>query len=319
MAQQFETALTKHKRPHLARLLEAARTCKCGPLKRYLEVGGTPDAVVVLEQQRDNKSFRVPLLHSAVLHHHLCGEHRESIEMLLNAGARIDTVGYAPNGSDRSCVMWAAGIECIEPLRLLLQRGADPCWQSTDGLSALHLAALFGPVAKCELLLQASEGRALSLRVTETASTALSYAVEACDLAAVKLLLQHGADLREVELKMTTLLHTAAAQVAESNSGTPCCVPVMQYLLTMGLDVNAQQQSKMTPLNTAAQYGNAEAAQLLLDYGADPTIPDAGSYTPLHTAVADSAQNLPLLQCLLSCSRVDINAIASSTKTAETC
>jgi hypothetical protein len=50
MAQQLETALTKHKRPHLARLLEAAKYGTRGPLKRYLEAGGTPDAVVLLEQ-----------------------------------------------------------------------------------------------------------------------------------------------------------------------------------------------------------------------------------------------------------------------------
>jgi hypothetical protein len=53
MAQQVETALTKHKRPHLAKLLEAAKTCKHGPLKRYLEdlmllmlLGTLPMAVI---------------------------------------------------------------------------------------------------------------------------------------------------------------------------------------------------------------------------------------------------------------------------------
>jgi hypothetical protein len=48
MAQQLETALTKHKRPHLAKLLEAAKTCKHGPLKRYLEEGGTPELLLSL-------------------------------------------------------------------------------------------------------------------------------------------------------------------------------------------------------------------------------------------------------------------------------
>jgi hypothetical protein len=56
MAQQLETALTKHKRSHLAKLLEAAKTCKRGPLKRYLESGGTPDAVVALEEPGNEKT-----------------------------------------------------------------------------------------------------------------------------------------------------------------------------------------------------------------------------------------------------------------------
>jgi ankyrin repeat protein len=310
MAQQLETSLTKHKRPHLAKLLEAAKISKRGPLKRYLEAGGTPDAVVMLEQS-ENKIFKVPLLHSAVLNHHISAALAEGVEMLLNAGARIDTVGYAPNGSDRSCLMWAAELTCCtEPLKLLLQRGVDPCWQSqADGLSPLHMAAMFGPVAKCELLLQASGGRALNLRATEAGSTALSFAVDAGDVAVVKLLLRYGADLREVDVDMNTLLHTAA--VADSSGGTT--VPVLQYLLGLGLDVNAQQKHGLTPLNVAAQYGKAAAAQALLDHDADPTIPDADGYTPLQSAAADSVQNLPLLQCLLRSSRVDVNAVAGST------
>jgi hypothetical protein len=89
MAQQLETTgtLTKHKRPHLAKLLEAAKTCKHGPLKRYLEPGGTPDAVIVL-QQPGNKIFKVPLLHAAVLNHHRDAQHAGSVEVLLSAGAR---------------------------------------------------------------------------------------------------------------------------------------------------------------------------------------------------------------------------------------
>jgi hypothetical protein len=101
MAQQLEISLTKHTRPHLAELLEAAKICKRGPLKRYLEAGGTPDAVVQLEQP-GNKIFKMPLLHSAVVNHHLSAEHVGSIEVLLNAGARVDSVGYAPDGIDRS-------------------------------------------------------------------------------------------------------------------------------------------------------------------------------------------------------------------------
>jgi ankyrin repeat protein len=169
-----------------------------------------------------------------------------------------------------------------------------------------------GSVAKCELLLQASKGRALSLQVPDTAATALSYAVDAGNLAVVKLLQQHGADLQEVDANMSTLLHTAAIAVA--SGGTSCSTSVLQYLLGTGLDVNAQQKQGVTPLNAAAQYGNAAAAQVLLDHSADPTISDKDYYTPLHTAAVDSVHNLPLLQCLLRCSTVDdVNAVAGST------
>jgi uncharacterized protein len=48
---------------------------------------------------------KVPLLHSAVLNHNLDTGHAAAIETLLDAGARLDTVGFTPDGSDRSCIM----------------------------------------------------------------------------------------------------------------------------------------------------------------------------------------------------------------------
>jgi hypothetical protein len=78
MAQQLETALTRHKRPHLAKLLEAAKTCKSDPLKRYLEAGGTPDAVVLLEQANDEIYKLNLIIHSAIFNHE-CTEGMQTV------------------------------------------------------------------------------------------------------------------------------------------------------------------------------------------------------------------------------------------------
>jgi Ankyrin repeats (3 copies) len=210
MAQQLEASLTEHKRPHLAELLEAAKICKRGPLKRYLEAGGTPDAVVRLEQP-GNKVFTVPLLHSAVLNHHR-GADTASMQLLLNAGARIDSVGYAPDGSDRSYLVWAAQLTCCtEPLMLLLQRGVDPCYVSQgDGMTALHTAAAHGQLECCKLLITASGGRALHQRVKGL--TPLYLAAAMGQLEVVKVLEQHGADLKALDQNGESVLHAAVSK-----------------------------------------------------------------------------------------------------------
>jgi Ankyrin repeats (3 copies) len=219
MAQQLEASLTKHKRPHLAKLLDVAKLCKCGPLKRYLEAGGTADAVVML-QQPGNKIFTVPLLHSAVLNHHLSAEHAGSVEVLLSAGARVDSIGYAPNGSDRSCLMWVAEWTCCtEPLKLLLHKGADPCYVSkADGLTALHTAAVHGQPKSCKLLLAAGGTRALNQRVE--GMTPLCLAVGTGQVEVVKVLLKHGTDLKTVVAQGESLLVTAVSKAVPVVPGT---------------------------------------------------------------------------------------------------
>jgi hypothetical protein len=57
MAQQLQLALTKNKQPRLAALLEAAKPCKLGAVKRYLTAGGTLNAVIDLEPQHTSRLF----------------------------------------------------------------------------------------------------------------------------------------------------------------------------------------------------------------------------------------------------------------------
>ena len=106
MLRQPETALTTHNRAHLARLLVAAKTCKPASVKRYIEAGGDVNALIELPA-RDEPSavYHVPLLHAAVVHHK---KYRESVELLLAAGANINCYGYQPDGNDRSVLMFAA-------------------------------------------------------------------------------------------------------------------------------------------------------------------------------------------------------------------
>jgi ankyrin repeat protein len=158
-----KTALVTHKRANAARLLVEAKTCKPASVKRYIEAGGDVEAFIELPAWDELCSFyRLPLLHAAVVHH---AQRKESVELLLAAGANINSHGYQPDGNDRSVLMLAARLDCCNEIyKLLLERGADPYWQSrADALSPLHAAAGFARTEQCKMLLEATEGRALTI------------------------------------------------------------------------------------------------------------------------------------------------------------
>ncbi|KAF2794228.1 ankyrin [Melanomma pulvis-pyrius CBS 109.77] len=100
------------------------------------------------------------------------------------------------------------------------------------------------------------------------------------------------------------LLHSAAIR--------PCCIETLCFLLQRGVDPNSRVgKSKSTPLHKAVvmQYThevNKAAAFSLLQYGADPNIPDAQGMTALHWAV-ELGGDLELIKKLLE---AGVNAAA---------
>jgi ankyrin repeat protein len=309
------TALTRHRRSHLAKLLDAARTCKLVPLKRYLSAGGTANAIVDINLKNDIRTYRVPLLHSAVIFHHYSAEYRGSAELLLNAGAEVDAVDYNLGGCDRTALLWAAVRSCCDDqVKLLLQRGADPCWQSiADGTTALHAAAAHGELTKCELLL-ASNGRALHLRNKLGGRLPVWDAVGGGHVAVVDLLRQHGADLHAVDSDGATLLHNAVG--ADTGIAHP---EMLKHLLNKGLDPNALWGTAATPLHLALIRRSTEAAHVLLEHGADPSITNAAGFNALHTTARYPEQFLSVMECILDNgggSKVDVNALTQEHSTA---
>jgi ankyrin repeat protein len=102
--------------------------------------------------------------------------------------------------------------------------------------------------------------------------TRLDAAVERCDLAQTKTLVEKDPDLvNEQGWGGTTPLHLA------SLNG---CTEVAAYLIKMGANVNAKADGGATPLHIAAQKGNLALVKVLLLHKADVLAVDDQGRTP---------------------------------------
>ncbi|VDN27253.1 unnamed protein product [Dibothriocephalus latus] len=59
---------------------------------------------------------------------------------------------------------------------------------------------------------------------------------------------------------------------------------VVEFLLDMGADANAQDKGGLIPLHNASSYGHIDVAALLIRHGTSVNAVDKWGYTPLHEA-----------------------------------
>lgn len=105
----------------------------------------------------------------------------------------------------------------------------------------------------------------------------LHFAAQDGDVEAVKQLLKEGYQPNLFDELGKTPLHYAAERGH---------VGVLKLLLASGADVNAHDESVIgnTPLREIADNCSFEVANILIDAGADPTIPGWMQLTALHQA-----------------------------------
>ncbi len=153
----------------------------------------------------------------------------------------------------RNLICAAAIAWDVPRLRLLLEFGADVETQDTGGHNPLYRVAN-------------GKGR------------------EEAGRAALKLLIEHGANVNQVTgVGGMTPLHMAARR------GT---VAIAEVLLAAGAEVEARDTKGETPLRRAVNCGNEDIVRLLLAHGADPLSQDRLGRTVLAAARQERIRDL---------------------------
>ena len=91
------------------------------------------------------------------------------------------------------------------------------------------------------------------------------------------------------------LLHIALVSVTRAPSPE-----VVQHLIEIGVDVNARDRRRWTPLHFAARTKNPAVVKLLLEAGADVNATDDEGITPLHQGLLTHPVNLEMTEMLLA-------------------
>jgi len=138
-------------------------------------------------------------------------------------------------------------------------------------------AAAFGRTERLRALLDADPK--LARRWSRDGFTALHLALFSGEEAALRLLIERGADLeapsRHRTIRGVRPLQTAAF-VRECG--------LAEILLDAGAQVDGRGENGATALHSAAQHGDEEFIRLLVDRGADPTIRDDTGKRPADYA-----------------------------------
>ncbi len=246
-----------------------------------------------------------PRLHECLVHICIENGNLETMELLLEHGARTD-IAHPNQGPPLHAAIQSSHPSEIRyaMIEKLLAHGADP--QAVGhGRIAMDIAVRQDDVGACDLLRQ--HGTPYTVReaaffnrladvqrmVAETPSlltehfslgyyvkpgegaTLLGIALERGYEELARWLLDAGASVDSSELDGGTPLHMAA------RGGR---TQLVKFLLDRELEVNAFDEYQQTPLHVAAHKGWDDVVAALLDAGADVNAHGDTGETPLHTA-----------------------------------
>jgi uncharacterized protein len=214
------------------------------------------------------------------------------VELLCELGADVSHTDAYGN----TPLLTAADVGCSAALLrfLLQQRGVSINQTNINGTTALSSAAAAGRFAAVKVLLE----HGADARLTDKdGRTAVFGAVAGQYLHIVQLLLQHGSDANATDKSGTSLLIEAAQSSSEG---------IAKLLLQQGASVHAVDERKLTALHHAAQSGSAATVQLLLAHSAAVNARAYDGFTPLHTAVMAGQQQTAAV--LVAAAGANVNA-----------
>ncbi len=235
---------------------------------------------------------------------------RDTVTLLVQHGADVNTrekqhgftpLHYAVFGGSREVV--AALLDAGAPADPLVPLGD----MASRYISPLHLAAHYGDLAICELLVVRgadvnsklpSEGKSW---IDPVLRIPLHHATESGNGRLVEFLLNHGAEVGAVDSEGQTPLH-GAAEFGDA--------AMVETLLARGTPVNAADKGGRTALYHAAERRDLAMVKTLLSYGANPDGKDRDGQTPITIATSRGSGEIVGLLTNRS-ARITIHSAAS--------
>ncbi|KAI8515166.1 positive regulation of extrinsic apoptotic signaling pathway via death domain receptors protein [Branchiostoma belcheri] len=231
---------------------------------------GDEEKVTALIRQGVDVNCQDWVLEDTPLHNAASGGHVGVAELLLKAGAQVDSRDQFGN----SPLHHAASGGHVGVAELLLKAGAQVDSRDSFGKTPLHKAASGAHLGVVELLLKA--GAQVDSRA-EFAVTLLHSAASGGHVGVVELLLKAGAQVDSRDPFGNSPLHRAA-------SGGH--VGVAELLLKAGAQVDSRDPLGNTPIHNAASGGHVGVVELLLKAGAQVDSRDQNGDTSLHSAAS---------------------------------
>ncbi len=187
---------------------------------------------------------------------------------------------------------------------MLLEAGASVYNRNCRNETPLYISACTGDVESLSLIARCAKGNTeyLNAGVNRLGMTALHQACSRGDVASARILIEAGADVNVQHLDGATPLHFAAEQgmteaveilMGESEFPTALikCTELLQdrsalhlasmhghtecarRLIQLGAPIDARDRSGLTPLHYAAEQGKSNAVWMLIQEGADFSLP----------------------------------------------
>jgi ankyrin repeat protein len=247
----------------------------------------------------------------------------DAIKALIEAGADVNQIC---TGDRSSPLVIAVSNGHYEAGNYLVEHGANPNLANVDGLTPLYatIDMQYAPVSWAPnpvtvqekvsylvlmraLLDHGADPNAKLARklwfhptshnqqwINTAGSTAFWRAAQAADVAAMKLLVEHGADPKIPTTGGTTPLMVASGLGFAGNFSQTApdgWLPAVKYCLELGLDINASDGQGYTALHGAAYVGDNELVKYLVARGAKLNIRNKLGWSVTDMANAPSLRS----------------------------
>ncbi|KAK3386490.1 ankyrin repeat-containing domain protein [Podospora didyma] len=156
--------------------------------------------------------------------------------------------------------------------------------KSSDGFTALHLAALRGDSQAAKLLIRA--GAHLDAKTADKQTPPLFYAARYNHVKAAQALLDAGADVHIRDHEGGQPIHVATLFDKDESKD------MLALLLKHGASVHSRDIGGNTPIQYIQHRGSIGAARYLLQNGADPNGASPNTSPPIHIAIEASRRGM---------------------------